>query len=242
MIDDEPASAADDNHTGRPAEASEDEKKRSFWKELPVLLVIAIVVALVVRTFVLQSFWIPSGSMEHTLERGDRVLVNKLVYEFTDPERGDVIVFKAPMEWRSNPEDEDFIKRVIAVGGDTVSYSRDEGRLSVNGRALDESAYLYHDPVSGAADLPSKDGYEFTVIVPEGRLWVMGDHRSASGDSRENYIRSGRDVSSATIPVDSVVGHAFVVMWPFERFHWLTVPETFDAVPASRSERSASRD
>jgi signal peptidase I len=239
VIDDDAAPAADDD-SDRPAEEADRDRPGSFWRELPILLAIAIVVALIVRTFVLQSFWIPSGSMENTLQRGDRVLVNKLVYDFTDPGRGEVIVFKAPMEWRSNPEDEDFIKRVIAVGGDVVAYQRDEGRLTVNGRPLDESSYVYSDPVSGVADLPSKDNFEFTVTVPEGRLWVMGDHRSASGDSRENYIRTGQDVRRATIPVDSVVGHAFVVMWPLDRFHWLSVPDAFADVPDTAPARSLS--
>lgn len=233
MIDDpedKPNAREPDRRDEASADDADDRKRVSLWRELPLLLAISIVIALVVRTFLLQSFWIPSGSMENTLQRGDRVLVNKLVYRFTDPARGDVIVFKAPMEWRSNPEDEDFIKRVIAVGGDTVAYDAVDQVISVNGHPLDESAYVYTDPETGASDLPSRDGYEFSVTIPQDRLWVMGDHRSASGDSRENYLRNGNDVTRATIPVDAVVGHAFMVAWPLERLSWLTVPGSYRAV------------
>ena len=218
----DPAGDPEDGRSGR---------KGSLWRELPILVGVAIVVALLVRTFVFQSFWIPSGSMENTLQRGDRVLVNKLVYDFADPERGEVVVFVSPMQWRSDPDDEDFIKRIIAVGGDTVSYDAEDRRIRVNGQLVDESAYLYRDPIDGHRDLPSRNDVEFSVTVPPGRLWVMGDHRSASGDSRENYLRSDGDVRLATIPVDAVVGKAFVVMWPLDRWDWLTVPDGFDDVP-----------
>ncbi|CAM3233239.1 Signal peptidase I [Stackebrandtia soli] len=213
------------------AEAVVEPRRRTLWRELPILIAVALLVAILVRTFVFQSFWIPSGSMENTLQRGDRVLVNKLVYDFRDPERGEVIVFKSPMEWRSDPADEDFIKRVIAIGGDTVSYDADDERLSVNGVEVDETPFLYTDPVTGEHDTPSKDNYEFTVTVPPGRLWVMGDHRWASGDSRENYIRSGSDVEAATISVESVVGNAFLLMWPLPRWDWMDAPEPFEDVP-----------
>lgn len=212
-------------------EPEPDRQKGSFWRELPILLAIAVVVALLVRTFALQSFWIPSGSMENTLRRGDRVLVNKLIYDFRDPRRGEVIVFKAPQSWRGRPDDEDFIKRVIAVAGDTVSYDARDGRISVNGQPLDESNYIYTNPDTGRQDLASKDGYEFEVTVPNGRMWVMGDHRGSSGDSRENYIRSGGDVVQATIPVDALVGKAFLLMWPMDHWDWLTIPDTYTAVP-----------
>lgn len=237
VIDDEATSSGDsvpdDPDGGEPAERDprKPRNRRPLWKELPILLAISIVIALIVRSFILQSFWIPSGSMENTLQRGDRVLVNKLVYRFTEPARGEVIVFKAPMEWRSNPEDEDFIKRVIAVGGDTVSYSAEEEAISVNGQPLEETSYVYTNPDTGVTDLPSRDNFEFTVTVPDDRLWVMGDHRSASGDSRENYLRNGHDVAGATIPVDAVVGHAIMIVWPLDRVTWLSTPETFDDVP-----------
>jgi len=202
-------------------------RRGSFWRELPILLGVAILVAVLVRAFVLQTFFIPSESMEHTLNINDRVLVNKLVYDFRDPHRGEIIVFTAPMSWRSDPSEEDFIKRVIGVPGDHVVCCDDQGRISVNGKALDEP-YLYHDP-TGASDLASEDSFD--VTVPDGRLWVMGDHRSHSGDSREQYTRHAGDIQIATVPIDAVVGRAFVLFWPFNRASWLTVPDTFDQIP-----------
>jgi signal peptidase I len=201
-------------------------RTNSFWRELPILVVVAFVVALLVRVFVLQTFYIPSESMEHTLDINDRVLVNKVVYKFRAPHRGEIVVFKSPTSWRSDPSEVDFIKRVIAVSGDHVVCCDAQHRLVVNGRALDEP-YLYRDS-NGAADLPSDE--PFDVTVPRSRLWVMGDHRSHSGDSREQFLRT-RDTNAATIPDESVVGRAFVVFWPVSHAKWLTVPDTFDRVP-----------
>jgi len=205
-------------------------KRSSFWRELPILIGVAVVVAVVVRAFVLQTFYIPSESMEHTLNIDDRVLVNKLVYDFRDPYRGEIVVFEAPRTWRSNPAEKDFIKRVIGVAGDRVVCCDPQQRLIINGRALDEP-YLYSDG-DGLSDRASEDPFDITV--PGGRLWVMGDHRSHSGDSREQFLRT-RDVEAATIPVDAVVGRAFVVFWPVSRAGWLSVPETFASVPAPPS-------
>ena len=174
-----------------------DKPRSSFWKELPILLGVAILVAVLVRAFVLQTFFIPSPSMENTLQIDDRVLVNKLVYDFRSPERGEVIVFKAPIEWSGNPDGEDFIKRVIGVGGER--------------------------------DKPADQ--DFDVTVPKGRLWVMGDHRSASGDSLQHWQQSGQDVNEATIEEDEVVGRAFTVFWPVDRATWLSVPKQFDGIP-----------
>jgi signal peptidase I len=200
----------------------------SFWKELPILLGVAIVVAVLVRAFVLQTFFIPTGSMENTLLVNDRVLVNKLVYDLRDPHRGEVIVFTSPLDWRTDPNEKDFIKRVIGTPGDHVICCDSQGRITVNGKALDEGDYLYRGP-DGKQDAPSQN--TFDIVVPQGRLWVMGDHRSRSGDSREQYINH-KDINQATIPIDSVIGRAFVLFWPLNRWDWLTVPDTFDNIPA----------
>jgi signal peptidase I len=201
--------------------------RTAFWKELPILLGVAILVAVLVRAFVLQTFFIPSESMEHTLNINDRVLVNKLVYDFRDPHRGEIVVFEAPNDWRSDPAEEDFIKRVIGTPGDHVVCCDGQGRITVNDKALDEP-YLFSDG-AGHADVPSQDAFD--ILVPAGRLWVMGDHRSRSGDSREQYVQHS-DVTRATIPIDQVVGRAFVLFWPFGRGDWLTVPDTFDQIPS----------
>ncbi|NES16131.1 MULTISPECIES: signal peptidase I [Micromonospora] len=197
----------------------------SFWKELPILLGVAILVAVLVRAFVLQTFFIPSPSMENTLKIDDRVLVNKLVYDFRSPHRGEVIVFKAPTEWSGNPEGEDFIKRVIGVGGDHVvccDRSGSQERLIINGKPIDEP-FIF--PGNKPAD------QDFDITVPKGRLWVMGDHREASGDSLEHWQQSGEDINEATIPEDQVVGRAFTIFWPVDRATWLTVPKQFDGIP-----------
>ena len=206
-------------------EQEEAKPRHAFWKETAILLTVAIVVAVVVKAFVVQTFYIPSGSMEHTLNIDDRVLVNKLVYDFRDPHRGEIVVFEAPDEWRSIPNEEDFIKRVIGVGGDHVVCC-DAGRITINGKALDET-YLFRDG-NGVADSASRDSFD--IVVPDGRLWVMGDHRSESGDSRELYTRTG-DVTRSTIPIDAVIGKAFLLFWPLGRADWLTVPDTFDDIP-----------
>jgi signal peptidase I len=222
---DQQAGVGDQQPDKQPEEQAKAKQGSSFWKELPILLGVAVVVAIVVRAFVLQTFYIPSPSMEHTLDINDRVLVNKLVYDFRSPHRGEVVVFEAPRDWRDTAEGEDFIKRVIGVGGDHVACCDARGRITVNGQPLDED-YVYRQ--DGIADSPADE--EFDITVPKGRLWVMGDHRSASKDSLELYTTRDHDLMEATIPVDAVVGRAFVVFWPFNRAKWLSVPDTFDAV------------
>jgi signal peptidase I len=207
-------------------ESSSTRRRGSFWRELPMLLIVAIVVAVVVRAFVLQTFYIPSESMEKTLLINDRVLVNKLIYNFRSPHRGEVIVFEAPSNWRSGTADEDFIKRVIGIPGDRIVCCDEQQRLVINGHSLDEP-YIYSSD-DGVVDLASEQ--PFDIVVPKGRYWMMGDHRSHSSDSRERYVRDG-DLTGATIPEDAIVGRAFVIFWPVGRATWLTVPNTFDKVP-----------
>jgi signal peptidase I len=205
------------------------EKRRgSFWRELPILLGVAILVAVLVRAFVLQTFYIPSPSMEHTLNVLDRVLVNKLVYDFRDPRRGEIIVFKAPADWQSGAEGEDFNKRIIGVPGDHVVCCDTQNRLMINGHSLDEP-FIYRD-ADGTQD-PAADE-PFDITVPGGRLWVMGDHRSASGDSLEHWEQT-ENITEATIAEKSIIGRAFTIFWPVNRATWLSVPKGFDGIPAA---------
>ena len=206
-----------------------EKKHGSFWRELPILLGVAILVAFLVRFFVLQTFYIPSPSMEHTLNINDRVLVNKLVYDFRSPHRGEIIVFKAPEGWRDGPRTEDFIKRVIGVAGDRVVCCDAQQRILVNGKVLDEE-YIYRAD-DGTQDPPAKEAFD--VTVPADRLWVMGDHRSQSGDSLQHFLETNGDIQDATIPEGEVIGRAFVRFWPLSRASWLTVPGPFDQVPSA---------
>jgi signal peptidase I len=192
--------------------------RRSFWRELPILVIVAVLVAVLVRTFVVQTFWIPTESMEPTLLVNDRVLVNKLLYDVRDPRRGEIVVFVAPQTWRTDPNEKDFIKRVIGVAGDQLICCDARGRVTVNGRALDEPY------VKGEFH-----GSPFDVVVPPGRLFVMGDNRAISGDSTKHL-----DDNHGTIRADSVVGRAFLIFWPFDRVRILSVPATFAQVPAPR--------
>ena len=263
-----PAEAAGDATTGDattgpigPAEpAGQDEpeasnaqpaaRKRgsSLWRELPILIVVALAIALVIKSFVVQPFYIPSSSMEDTLLVGDKVLVNKLVYHFRSVQRGDIIVFNgvgswnpapAPVQPASNPfvraydatlkpllhsiaglfgtplGQTDYIKRVIGLPGDHVACCNAQGLVTVNGVPLHETSYLY----PGAA--PSL--IHFNRVVPAGRLWVMGDNRQVSDDSR---LRQS-DPGDGTIPISQIIGRAFVIVWPPSRAGILSIPSTF---------------
>lgn len=207
-------------------------------RETAIVVALSLVIATLVRIFLVQAFLIPSQSMEDTLLVGDRVLVSKLTTRFGEIKRGDVVVFADPDGWLSPsiddgstslgdrlrdalqfvgvlPEDSEghLIKRVIGLGGDTVVCCDDDGRITVNGVAVDESSYLR------PGDEPSAT--EFDVEVPADELFVMGDHRSNSGDSRVN----------GTVPEDRVTGRAFAVVWPVSRWESLSRPEAFEAVP-----------
>ncbi len=200
----------------RPAKEP-SERKGSFLRELPILIVVALALAIVLKTFVIQAFFIPSGSMEPTLQPGDRVLVRKVLYH---PVRGDVIVFSDPkgrpgpdrgvvggfVHWLSEavgferPEHEDFIKRVIGLPGETVELR--DGRLFVDGARIVEP-YLEGEP----------DTRDYGPIeVPNDALFVLGDNRLQSNDSRFGL---------GFVPVDTVVGGAVVIVWPPSRVGWL---------------------
>ncbi|MFE1879247.1 signal peptidase I [Streptomyces diastatochromogenes] len=255
-------SAADDGAPGeqpQPESEGTDEaapppkKPRSFWKELPILVVIALVLALLIKTFLVQAFSIPSDSMQNTLQQGDRVLVDKLTPWFgSEPERGEVVVFHDPDNWLAgepapnpNPvqkvlswvglmpsaEEKDLIKRVIGVGGDTVQ-CKGTGPLTVNGKALNEP-YVYPGNTPCSQD---DQGGQFKVKVPKGYIWVMGDHRQNSRDSRYNQS----DKHHGMVPVDKVVGRAIVKAWPINRWGTLPVPDTFDQGLDQKSSAAAS--
>ncbi|MBI3647327.1 MAG: signal peptidase I [Actinobacteria bacterium] len=201
-----------------PGRDSQHSAARSFARGLPFLILVALVFALLIKTFLVQAFSIPSPSMVPTLEPGDRILVDRLAYRFGDIHRGDVVVFSDPsathhrsapvafFRWLvegtgiAGPEDEDFVKRVIGLPGDTVEIA--QGQVFVNGRKLDEP-YLNRDP----------DTRSFgPVAVPPGQLFVLGDNRLRSGDSRFPPPEG-----LGFVPIDHVVGRAFLIVWPPDR-------------------------
>jgi signal peptidase I len=243
-------------------------KHRSFLRELPFLVVIAFVLALLIKHFLVQAFYIPSGSMEQTLQVGDRVLVNKVPYRFHEPHRGDIVVFNGLDNFDEGvtfaqpgnpvaralrkvsstiglgtPDEKDYIKRVIGIPGDRVMCCDPQGRVVVTPRggtpaSLDEP-YIYQPDLTDQRYFcdagqgkqvcpPGAPG----VLVPKGRLWVMGDHRGNSSDSRAHL----GDAHRGTVPEDKVVGKAFWVVFPLGHAHLLHAPATFrhlaDGVPA----------
>ena len=228
-----------DSDPGQPSTKGRRKgRRRSFWRELPILIAISLVLAVVIKTYFVQVFWIPSGSMENTLQINDRVLVNKLVYHFRGIHRGDIVVFNGDGSWdpgsvpTSGNVFEQFgdgfasmfgfghpgdilIKRVIGLPGDRVACCDAQGRVTVNGVPLNETSYLYP-----GAD-PSQ--IRFNIVVPAGRLWVMGDNRLYSDDSRLHQ----NDPGGGTVPESAVIGRAFVIIWPPSHWRILPIPATF---------------
>ncbi|SDP04768.1 signal peptidase I [Actinacidiphila guanduensis] len=189
------------------------------WRRTITLALAACAALLLVSHFVVEPFQVPSSSMENTLRVGDRVLVDKLAYRFGgSPRRGDVIVFDGKDSF-STGSGTDYVKRVIGIGGDRVTCCDTQGRLSVNGHPLAET-YLF------PGDAPSR--VPFDIVVPPGRLWVMGDHRSDSADSRDHL----GDPGGGTVPVGEVIGRADWIAWPAGHWTRLRRPATFSAVPA----------
>ncbi|OIV36731.1 signal peptidase I [Mangrovactinospora gilvigrisea] len=183
-------------------------RPRSFrvpWGWIASIAGIALVIGLL-NAYVAEPFTVPSASMENTLKPGDRLIVDKLSYASHPPRRGDVLVFDGDDAFGGGG---DYVKRVIGIGGDTVRCCDADGRITVNGRPLHESGYLYPH------NAPSKT--RFSVTVPKGRLWVMGDHRADSSDSRDHL----GDPGGGMVPLDMVVGRVDWVVWPVSRWRSL---------------------
>jgi len=208
-------------------------KKGSLLKELPILVVVALVVSLFIKTFLVQFFYIPSGSMENTLQIKDRVAVNKVPFISKNISRGDVVVFRDPDDWLPeiidydtnkyvskaksalvavgvlpNPAKQYLVKRVVGVEGDHIVCCTKAGNLTINDVEVTEP-YIY------AGNKPSE--MKFDVTVPEGKLWVMGDHRGASADSRYHQ----EDINKGFIPVSRVTGRVVAVIWPFKNITYV---------------------
>lgn len=238
---------------GQPLRTGRREGGRRGWvvflRDVVVIIIVAVLVSFLVKTFLVRSFYIPSGSMETTLLVQDRILVDEITPRFGGYERGDVVVFRDPGGWLpptpadtrsplvqgvdwllslvglSAPDSDDhLIKRVIGLPGDHVVCCNALGQLSVNGVPLDESSYV-HLQQGQSAPRP----VPFDVTVPQGSLWVLGDNRDDSRDSRYNQDQPGKGF----VPLDNVVGRAFVITWPLSRFGTIDFHhDTFAAVPA----------
>jgi signal peptidase I len=253
----------------RRAKKATKRRKKAPWWELPVLVAVAILIAILVKTFLVQPFYIPSQSMEKTLHgctgcKGDRILVNKPIYDIRSPHPGDIVVFHAPKGWDDEPASRPpsnpvlkvvrgfgqligfvppdglvLVKRVIAMGGQTIKGDASgHVMISDNGpngpwRTLNEP-YVFNDNVDTHAVFGP-------ITVPKGRLWVMGDHRSDSKDSRFHCDPSGNDgptgpecdATEATVPVNMVIGKAVLIAWPPSRWRTLGTPATFKAGAAA---------
>lgn len=218
---------------------------RAGLREVGIVLGSAMLLSLLVKTFLVQPFHIPSGSMENTLVKDDRVIVSKLTPRWTSLARGDVVVFSDPDHWLGElpeaprsplgrlliflglaPDDSNdhLIKRVIGLPGDKVACCDKEGRVTVNGVAITE-------PYLKPGDTPNGGRAPFSVTVPAARVWVMGDHRSDSSDSRLHDDGTG---TKGSVPIDKITGRAVAVVWPFDHVTWLAAPErVFGSVPAT---------
>ncbi|MFD1200566.1 signal peptidase I [Leucobacter albus] len=214
-----------------------------FVRDLVIILVVAFLISFLLKTFLVRSFYIPSSSMEQTLQVNDRILVNQLVPNVVGVERGDVVVFRDPGGWlypkamattpsafekvlqtvglAADTTHDYVVKRVIGVGGDRVTCCDANGRIEVNGVPLDEPYIVIPEGKTRASEI------DFDVTVPEGSVWVLGDNRYASKDSRYNQDQPGKGFVSES----EIVGRAFLLNWPLDHFGWLGRPEsTFTGV------------
>jgi signal peptidase I len=205
----------------------------SLLKELPILVVVALVVSLFIKSFLVQFFYIPSGSMENTLQIKDRVAVNRVPFISNNIKRGDVVVFRDPNNWLPeiidystneyaakvkgalvavgvlpNPAKQYLVKRVVGIGGDRVVCCTKDGNLTINGVEVTEP-YIF------AGNKPSE--MNFDVTVPKGKLWVMGDHRGASADSRYHQD----DINKGFVPLSKVTGRVVGVIWPLKNITYV---------------------
>jgi signal peptidase I len=220
-----------------PATRRDERRRRGGWaflRDIVIIVVIALVASFLIKTFIVRSFYIPSGSMEHTLEIQDRILVDEITPRFGGYDRGDVVVFRDPGGWLppqapdtrpplvagidwllslvglSAPDSDDhLVKRIIGLPGDHVVCCNPLGQITVNGTPIDETSYVNFPPGKTAASADP-----FDVTVPAGSLWVLGDNRYSSKDSRYNQDQPGKGF----VPIDNVVGRAFLITWPFDRF------------------------
>jgi signal peptidase I len=239
----------------RPRARARSRKKRRggtavFFRDLVVIVAIAIVASFLIKTFLVRSFFIPSASMENTLQIHDRILVNELVPNIVPLQHGDVVVFKDPGGWLEPSEpvaqpplvaaadwvlsliglstsdsNDHLIKRVIGLPGDHITCCNALGQMSVNGTPLDEPYVLLQQGTTTVSSVP------IDVTVPAGSLWVMGDNRYNSKDSRFNRGTA----TKGFVPMKDVVGRAFVVSWPLNHWQYLSnFPETFGGVPAAK--------
>ena len=203
-------------------------RKGSLLKEFPILVVVALIVSLLIKTFLVQFFYIPSGSMENTLQIKDRVAVNKIPLISRSIHRGDIVVFRDPANWLSepfttespfivekireglvavgilpNPAKQYLVKRVVGIGGDRVICCSKSKKLTINGKeSIEPYIFEGNDP----SDM------NFDVTVPTGKIWVMGDHRGASADSRYHQD----DINKGMVPLNRLTGRVVAVIWPFK--------------------------
>jgi signal peptidase I len=239
---DDPDRAEEDNspsHGRGSRRGGKSGKQRSFWKELPILIVVALALTIGIQAFVAKVYMIPSGSMEATLHgctgcTGDRILVDRIALDFSSPTPGDVVVFKGPPAWVESegvpnqsgnvivkglsalgslvgfaaPDERDFVKRVIATGGQTVQCCDAQNRVVVDGKALDEPYVHWEDPNQRTQEPFAP------VKVPDGSVWMMGDNRNNSNDSR---TQGGGGVNGA-VPVGDIIGKARVIVLPPSRW------------------------